>query len=1184
MLRGGRAAHRVAGFLAVLAGTFWIASAMAASGEDAEQRKLLDRAAVQFRDGDYDQARRSYEAVTEADPGSIRAWLGLGWSLWQLGERDRAFGLWQDLAKVRADDPDLMLALAQAHEFRDEWDEALTRYSQVLEHQPARIPALMGRARIHHREGRQRAAERDLRIVLAEDPEDFDAQFLLAQIYKLTGRNQEATRLFDRLARRGPDPRYLRQLADVMLELGRSEEAIRYYEGNLRRNPGNRGTILGLARAHADLHQYTDSVGYLERYLASHPEDAKIREELARFASYGGNYQKAEEHLRILVERHPEEVKWQISLARLLQEKGEIEEPLRLAKAALQEDPNHVEALQLVLDSALSADRYEEGIRWLERLVAVKPSGARLNQLGDLYLGLGERLAAEGNAAAADVAFERSVQAFEASVEQNPRSADAHLGVATALRLKGDYAKAVEVAARILERYPNLERARRELYESYAGLGEFEKAEEWLRSTLEMFPGNLRLTHQLAKIRFKKGERNEAIADARALLDRQLQKSVPVLLYHGVSEASTREDTMSVANFRDQMKALREAGYQSISVHDLLAFLDGKTALPEKPILITFDDARADSYRYADPILRETGFEVTMFIPVAEVGKHGPFNAVWSTVREKYETGRWDVQCHSHLGHRPIPVDADGTQGPFLANRMWLEEEKRLETTEEFVARLETDYRRCAEGLREKLPDIELAGYAYPFGEIGQKSFSNEPSAVEVNRALAERYYRVGFIQDPAASVDLHSGHSVLPRFEVPREFRGKDLLRHLKAMDPYTSTMLLVADLYAWDGRFADATMVYDQIADYENVDRADLLTRRGRVDMWQGDFARARESLESAQALRPDDDTILRSVHQLDLRTSPEVTGQALFYGDNSDRQNFSIGPSGTAYLSDRVSLSAAYRYKRFLNENFDTREMDDPNAPPEDRDGDGQLDPADRIDLETAGNEFEARLAYQVNWRTRVSVAAGAVTFTDESSTDRFGDPDPYPLVSGAVDFGIGDRADVSLRGGRSYVGAAGAILDELGTTEAEGKLEVRPLQYTTLQGRLLFHRYDDGNRRNTAIANALQEIWSEPVVKVGYRFTYDDALEENPFFYTPEQFVGNDGVFRLELEPFPQFALGAEAAVGVGRESGTDTEPQASFIGDGRLAVWDRFSVFAAAGRSQAARFESFHVSGGVSATF
>jgi tetratricopeptide (TPR) repeat protein len=191
--------------LGLLCSSIAVSVAPAQAAESLQQ--VLDRAAQRFEQQDYKRARSAYEQATRIDPGSIVAWRGLGWTLWQLGDRIRAFEVWSDIAKVRPNEAEIILALAQAHEFLDNWHEAVDYYGRFLEQRPYERPALMGRARIYQRLGQFEAAEQDLRTLIARHPADFDATFMLAQICQSTGRPAEAAILFDELAQRGPEPR-----------------------------------------------------------------------------------------------------------------------------------------------------------------------------------------------------------------------------------------------------------------------------------------------------------------------------------------------------------------------------------------------------------------------------------------------------------------------------------------------------------------------------------------------------------------------------------------------------------------------------------------------------------------------------------------------------------------------------------------------------------------------------------------------------------------------------------------------------------------------------------------------------------------------------------------------------------------------------------------------------------------
>src|SRR5262249_55444064 len=150
----------------------------------------------------------------------------------------------------------------------------------------------------------------------------------------------------------------------------------------------------------------------------------------------------------------------------------------------------------------------------------------------------------------------------------------------------------------------------------------------------------------------------------------------------------------------------------------------------------------------------------------------------------------------------------------------------------------------------------------------------------------------------------------------------------HLRDIDPYISTELLLADLYSWDNRYGDADDIYAKVAKDENVDRADVLTRQGRVAMWQGGFAGARRSFSQAPQLQQADThahqqplvETAQAMHQLDVRTSPEGDADGGYYVDNHDRASYSAGPTAKLHLTDSLSMSATYRYRELTDQHFD------------------------------------------------------------------------------------------------------------------------------------------------------------------------------------------------------------------------------------------------------------------------
>lgn len=98
-------------------------------------------------------------------------------------------------------------------------------------------------------------------------------------------------------------------------------------------------------------------------------------------------------------------------------------------------------------------------------------------------------------------------------------------------------------------------------------------------------------------------------------------KAIPVLMYHHVCP-NPGLVTVSPEAFLEQMIALKQAGYRTITADDMGSFLDGNP-LPQKSVMITFDDGYLDNYVYAYPILQQLGLHAIIFAVTGWI-KDGP--------------------------------------------------------------------------------------------------------------------------------------------------------------------------------------------------------------------------------------------------------------------------------------------------------------------------------------------------------------------------------------------------------------------------------------------------------------------------------------------------------------------------------------------------------------------------------
>lgn len=113
-------------------------------------------------------------------------------------------------------------------------------------------------------------------------------------------------------------------------------------------------------------------------------------------------------------------------------------------------------------------------------------------------------------------------------------------------------------------------------------------------------------------------------ADAAAILARP---QVPILCYHQVRDwrdsdsKQARDYIVPVERFREQIQMLADSGYQTILPDQLVAYLTTGASLPEKPIMLTFDDTNLDQYTNALPELEKHGFKAAFFVMTVSLNR-----------------------------------------------------------------------------------------------------------------------------------------------------------------------------------------------------------------------------------------------------------------------------------------------------------------------------------------------------------------------------------------------------------------------------------------------------------------------------------------------------------------------------------------------------------------------------------
>jgi len=124
-------------------------------------------------------------------------------------------------------------------------------------------------------------------------------------------------------------------------------------------------------------------------------------------------------------------------------------------------------------------------------------------------------------------------------------------------------------------------------------------------------------------------------------------------MYHYISEPPPGADiyrrdlSVTPAAFEAQLAWLRDQGYESITLTEMVYHLSLGWPLPDKPIILTFDDGYVDNYVHAFPLLQEYGYVGTFFLVTGPIDFDNPDYLTWDMVQEMHQAGM-DFQPHSY--------------------------------------------------------------------------------------------------------------------------------------------------------------------------------------------------------------------------------------------------------------------------------------------------------------------------------------------------------------------------------------------------------------------------------------------------------------------------------------------------------------------------------------------------------
>lgn len=193
---------------------------------------------------------------------------------------------------------------------------------------------------------------------------------------------------------------------------------------------------------------------------------------------------------------------------------------------------------------------------------------------------------------------------------------------------------------------------------------------------------------------------------------------VPIIMYHSILKDISRSNkyTITPSTLEEDLKYINTNGYNTVTISDLISYVYDNKELPEKPIIITFDDGHYNNYGYVYPLLEKYNMKAVISIVGSYTDKFSETDEAnlnysylrWKDINELISTGRIEFQNHTYNLH-------DNTHGRIGAKK------KKGESDEEYKKILEEDINKLQNEFKENTGYIPTC-FTYPFGGISNSS------------------------------------------------------------------------------------------------------------------------------------------------------------------------------------------------------------------------------------------------------------------------------------------------------------------------------------------------------------------------------------------------------------------------------------------------------------------------------
>jgi len=209
----------------------------------------------------------------------------------------------------------------------------------------------------------------------------------------------------------------------------------------------------------------------------------------------------------------------------------------------------------------------------------------------------------------------------------------------------------------------------------------------------------------------------EAVAPAKTVQPR----NIPILCMHEVGPDAKNEYSIKTADLEKYLQWLHDNGFQSVTLRDVAAYIAGEKELPEKPVVLTFDDNWKSAIKIVKPLLEKHGYVGVAFVISSPVGENER-RLTWDDCKALAAAG-WEIGSHSTT-HEILTQVPEGQ-------------------TAESIRPMVEEQIRDSKAQIEEQTGLQVTSFAFPFGNYDEFVLetlkdAGYTAAVSIDRSTAD--------------------------------------------------------------------------------------------------------------------------------------------------------------------------------------------------------------------------------------------------------------------------------------------------------------------------------------------------------------------------------------------------------------------------------------------------------------